>query len=116
VDDVRPHVHGAHVYVIPLRVGGGTRIKVYEAMAMGCPVVSTGIGVEGLPVGPGRQFIEADRGADMASAILDLFNDNETRLRLAREARRFVEETVSAASAGRVFEQICEKVLRGNTQ
>jgi glycosyltransferase involved in cell wall biosynthesis len=113
VDDVRPYARQAHVYVIPLRVGGGTRIKVYEAMAMGCPVVSTRIGVEGLPVRDGRHFIEADRPAGMAAAIVHLLNDNQERLRLAREARRFVEESVSSASAGRVFEQICQQVLGG---
>ena len=116
VDDVRPYVHRAHAYVIPLRVGGGTRIKVYEAMAMGCPVVSTRIGVEGLPVADGQQYIAADRPADMAAAILELLNSNDARMRLAREARRFVEESVSAVSAGRVFEQICQRVLGGHSK
>jgi len=77
VDDVRPFVHNAHVCVIPLRVGGGTRIKVYEAMAMGCPVVSTRIGVEGLPVEPDRHFLQADSADAMAAAVLALLDDRE---------------------------------------
>jgi glycosyltransferase involved in cell wall biosynthesis len=113
VDDVRPYVRRAHVYVIPLRVGGGTRIKVYEAMALGCPVVSTRIGVEGLPVEDGRQFVAADGPADMAASILSLLEANDERSRLSAAARRFVEESVSTASAAKVFEQICQHALKG---
>jgi glycosyltransferase involved in cell wall biosynthesis len=114
VDDVRPYVHEAHIYVIPLRVGGGTRIKVYEAMAMGCPVVSTRIGVEGLPLERERHFVEADRPADMARAILSLLGDPERRLRLSQQARRFVQENMSAQKAAQVFEQICRQVLKSD--
>jgi glycosyltransferase involved in cell wall biosynthesis len=113
VDDVRPYVRRAHAYVIPLRVGGGTRIKVYEAMALGCPVVSTRIGVEGLPVEDGMHFVAADGPAEMAASILSLLERNDERGRLSAAARRFVEESVSAASAARVFEQICQHALRG---
>ena len=56
VEDVRTHAYGSAVSVIPLRVGGGTRIKAYEAMAMGIPVVSTSIGVEGLPLEAGQHY------------------------------------------------------------
>jgi glycosyltransferase involved in cell wall biosynthesis len=111
VDDVRPFVHNAHVYVIPLRVGGGTRIKVYEAMAMGCPVVSTRIGVEGLPVEPNRHFLEADSGDAMAAAVLSLLDDAERRNQLAQKARRLVEENMSARRAAQAFEQICLRSL-----
>lgn len=112
VDDVRPYVRRAHVYVIPLRVGGGTRIKVYEAMGLGCPVVSTRIGVEGLPVEDGGQFVAADGPADMAASILSLLERNNERSRLSAAARRFVEDSVSTASAAKVFEQICQHALR----
>jgi glycosyltransferase involved in cell wall biosynthesis len=113
VDDVRPYVRRAHVYVIPLRVGGGTRIKVYEAMALGCPVVSTRIGVEGLPVEDARQFLAADQPADMAASILSLLERDDERRRLSTAARRFVEQSISTASAAKVFEQICQHALRG---
>jgi glycosyltransferase involved in cell wall biosynthesis len=111
VDDVRPFVQNAHVYVIPLRVGGGTRIKVYEAMAMGCPVVSTRIGVEGLPVEHDRHFLEADSADAMAAAVLALLDDLERRDRLSRQARRLVEENMSARRAAQAFEQICLRTL-----
>ena len=112
VDDVRPFVQNSHVYVIPLRVGGGTRIKVYEAMAMGCPVVSTRIGVEGLPVEPDRHFLEADSADSMAAAVLSLLDDRERRHWLSEQARRFVEENMSASRAAQAFEQICLRTLR----
>ena len=112
VGDVRPFVQKAHVYVIPLRVGGGTRIKVYEAMAMGCPVVSTRIGVEGLPVEHDRHFLEADSADAMAAAVLSLLNDSGRRKRLSQQARRFVEENMSARRAAQAFEQICQRSLR----
>lgn len=111
VDDVRPFVRTAHVYVIPLRVGGGTRIKVYEAMAMGCPVVSTRIGVEGLPVQNGHHFIEADSAESMAAAVLSLLSDREWRIRLSLTARRFVEENMSSRRAAQIFEQTCLRTL-----
>jgi glycosyltransferase involved in cell wall biosynthesis len=112
VDDVRPFVQNAHVYVIPLRVGGGTRIKVYEAMATGCPVVSTRIGVEGLPVEDGRHYLEGDSAEAMAAAVLALLDDGGRRERLSRQARDFVEQNMSASRAARVFEQICLGALR----
>lgn len=111
VDDVRPFVHDAHVYVIPLRVGGGTRIKVYEAMAMGCPVVSTGIGVEGLPVERDRHYLEANSAHAMAGAVLSLLDDRERSERLSRQAREYVERNMSASQASRVFEEICLRAL-----
>lgn len=109
VDDVRPHVHGSSVYVIPLRVGGGTRIKVFEAMAMGSPVVSTSIGVEGLPLEPDRHYLRADTAADFADAVVRLLRDPDLRLALSREARRCVEERFSFLHAARAFEEICRK-------
>jgi len=113
VDDVRPFVQNAHVYVIPLRVGGGTRIKVYEAMAMGCPVVSTRIGVEGLPVEHDRHFLEADSADAMAAAVLSLLNDSGRRKQLSQQARRFVEVNMSARRAAQAFEKICLRSLQG---
>ncbi len=112
VDDVREHARGA-VYVIPLRVGGGTRIKAYEAMAMGTPVVSTRLGVEGLPVRAGEHFLEADAPQAFAAAVLSLLADAGLRRRLAAQARRLVEENFSHRAAARIFEQHCLFVLNG---
>src|SRR5581483_11300010 len=60
VKDIRPFVSRHALYIIPLRIGGGTRIKAYEAMAMGKTMVSTRVGVEGLPVVDGRHLLLAD--------------------------------------------------------
>ena len=112
VDDVRPHLHGAAVSVIPLRVGGGTRLKVYEAMAMGSPVVSTSIGVEGLPVTDGEHFLMADSAEAFASGVVALMRDDERRERMARAARRLVDVNFSYRIAASVFEEGCERAIR----
>src|SRR5205807_9483742 len=72
VADVRPYLSQAAVVVVPLRVGGGTRIKIPVAMAMGKPVVSTPIGAEGLPFQDGRQILLAGQPRDFASAVIEL--------------------------------------------
>jgi len=111
VDDVRPYVREASVYVVPLRVGGGTRLKIYEAMAMGCPVISTAIGVEGLPLVPGEHYLLADGPADLADAMNRLLGDAVLRRRLSAAARRFVEENCSYRAIARQFERICQMVV-----
>lgn len=112
VDDVQPYIRAAQVCVIPLRVGGGTRLKVYESMAMGCPVVSTAIGVEGLPIEPGTHYDLADSPQDFAAAVIRLLDDPARRLRLARQARAYVEANFSHKSVAKSFEDICLGALR----
>lgn len=107
VDDVRRYVREAGVYLIPLRVGGGTRIKVFEAMAMGCPIVSTGLGVEGLPVVDGVHYLRADDPADFAAAAVRVARDRSLAERLSRSARELVEQRFSFRHAASVFEDIC---------
>ncbi len=111
VDDIRPYVAEGHVYVIPLRVGSGTRIKAFEAMSMGRPVVSTAVGVEGLDVTPGEHYLAADTAGDFAASILRLLDDAELRDRLARAARARVEERFSWSHVARQFEAICLRAL-----
>jgi glycosyltransferase involved in cell wall biosynthesis len=111
VDDIRPHIRSAAVYVIPLRVGGGTRLKVFEAMALGCPVVSTAIGVEGLPLDENRHYLRADRAEDMARAVATLLGDAAERERLSRAARAHVEAHFSFRAIARDFERICVDAL-----
>ncbi len=113
VDDVRPHVRGCSAYVIPLRVGGGTRLKAFEAMAMGCPVVSTSVGVEGLPLEPDRHYLRADTAPAFAAALVRLLRDAGLREKLAREARRHVEESFSFLRVARAFETICDRTAEG---
>jgi glycosyltransferase involved in cell wall biosynthesis len=112
VDDIRPHVSGAHVSVIPLRVGSGTRIKAFEAMAMGLPVVSTSIGIEGLGLEPGRHFLPADDAPAFAAAILRLLDDAALRGRIAAAARARLEKRYSWAQVTAKFEAICLAALQ----
>jgi glycosyltransferase involved in cell wall biosynthesis len=80
------HLREAAVVVVPLRVGGGTRLKIYEAMAVGRAVVSTSVGAEGLDVHSGRDLILADDPSTFAQAILTLLRDGELRRRYERAA------------------------------
>jgi glycosyltransferase involved in cell wall biosynthesis len=109
VDDIRPFLRRSSVYVIPLRVGGGTRIKAFEAMAMGKPVVSTPIGVEGLRVEDGRHVVLADDADAFAAAVLDLLQDPERRHRLGRDARDLVEREFSWDRAAAAFAEACRE-------
>jgi glycosyltransferase involved in cell wall biosynthesis len=111
VDDVRPYVHAAHVFTIPLRVGGGTRIKAFEAMAMGCPVVSTTIGIEGLDVQDRVHFLRRDSAADQANAIVELIGNANLRRDLARRARRNIESRFGHVEVARVFEHACLRAI-----
>ncbi len=115
VDDVRPHAHGAHAFAIPLRVGGGTRIKAFEAMAMGCPVVSTTIGIEGLDVEADRHYLLRDSAAEQAAGLLALLRDASLRERLSREARACMEERFGHRVAADVFERICLHAVERHT-
>ena len=72
VEDIRPYIANGAVYVVPLRVGGGTRLKIFEAMAMGKAVVSTTIGAEGLPGDRGSDIILADEPAQFAEGVYRL--------------------------------------------
>ncbi len=109
VPDVRPYVRAAHAAVIPLRVGGGTRIKAFEAMALGCPVVSTAIGIEGLDVVPNEHYLLRDSAEDQADAVLQMLTDGECRNALSRRARACVEQRFGHRVAAQVFEDICER-------
>ncbi|WP_298825159.1 glycosyltransferase [uncultured Piscinibacter sp.] len=111
VDDVRPYVHAAHAFAIPLRVGGGTRIKAFEAMAMGCPVVSTRIGIEGLDVTDGEHFLCRDSAEAQADAVVELLTDAALREAISRQARHCVEERFGHRVAAGVFEGICLDAL-----
>ncbi len=92
VDDIRPYVRKAAVYVVPLRVGGGTRLKVLDAMAMGKAMVSTSIGCEGIEVVANRHLMIADDPATFAATTLALLADGNRRAALSQAARARVEE------------------------
>ena len=107
VDDIRPYVALGHVYVIPLFVGSGTRIKAFEAMAMGRPVVSTSLGIEGLDVTDGENFVRADDAEAFSRGILALLDDRAARDRIAGAARRLMEDRFSWNKVAAQFEAIC---------
>ena len=87
VESVRPYLAEAGVYVLPLRIGSGTRLKLLEAMAAGKAIVSTPTGAEGFPVHANRHLLLAESAADVAAAILQLLDQPEERRRLGQAAR-----------------------------
>jgi len=104
VADVRPYVRDAACYVVPLRVGGGTRLKILDAWAMGKAVVSTSVGCEGLAAEDGRNILIRDDPASFAQAVCAVLRDAPLRLRLGVEGRRTVERRYS-------WERIGESLL-----
>ena len=83
VPDVRPHVAGGDLFIVPLRIGGGSRIKIYEAMAMRRPVVSTSIGAEGLPVRPDEDIAIGDSPAEFSAQVVRLLQDSQLKSSIA---------------------------------
>jgi len=106
VPDVRPYLWDATVSIVPLRIGGGTRLKIYEAMAAGVPVVSTTIGAEGLAVKDSANIFLADTPELFASRCLALLESQEQAKALAGAALSLVTERFSWAQVGRQFESI----------
>ncbi len=90
VPDVRPYVQRASVYVVPLRIGGGTRLKVLEAMSMRRPIVTTSIGCEGIDVEHGRTALIADEPAAFADATVQLMRDQRLRKSLVENGHELV--------------------------
>jgi glycosyltransferase involved in cell wall biosynthesis len=110
VDDVRPHVAAGTVYVVPLRIGGGTRLKIFEAMSMAKAVVSTTIGAEGLPVTDGRDIALADDPTAFAAAVVRLVSDQAARQRMEAAARRLVVERYDWSAVADDFEDALVRV------
>lgn len=113
VPDVRPYLAEASVVVVPLLVGGGTRIKIFEALAMGKAVVSTTIGAEGLRVTPGEHLAIEDRPEPFAACVSALLNNDEARAQLGDNGRRLVVESFSTERIARQFNDICVEVHEG---
>lgn len=110
VDDVRPYLAEAAVMVVPLRVGGGTRIKIFEGMASGIPVVSTRIGAEGLPVTHGKNILLADSPQDQATQIISLFKSPDKAETIGADGRHLVETKFGWSAVNRIFENYCRQV------
>jgi glycosyltransferase involved in cell wall biosynthesis len=90
VPDVRPYLARSGVMVVPLRIGGGSRLKILEALASGLPVVSTRVGAEGLELVAGRDYIAADEPADLAIALIACLRDRNTARSIAERVRTVV--------------------------
>lgn len=113
VPDVKPYYERCRALVVPLRAGGGTRIKILESMALGRPVVSTSIGAEGLELQDGLHYRRADGERALADSVLRVVRDPEGSRRMAARARRFVEERcdwkVAADAQLRVYEELAAR-------
>lgn len=116
VADVRPHLAEAEVMIVPLRIGGGTRIKIYEGMATGIPVISSRIGAEGLPVIDRENILLVDSPADFSTAIGVLFGRSDLRKQIGDAGRVFVERNFGWESVTKVFEHYCRETLKRKNQ
>jgi glycosyltransferase involved in cell wall biosynthesis len=108
VEDMRPYLWGAKISIVPMRIGGGTRLKIYECMAAGVPVVSTTVGAEGLSYKDGEDIVLADDPGDFASACVRLLCDDAARNTIAHNALKHVQSKFSWQSVSREFEAILE--------
>lgn len=112
VGDVRDYLARAAVFVVPLRVGGGMRLKLLQALAMAKPAVSTTIGAEGIAVAHGQHILLADSTAAFAQCVIDLLGDRSLRARLGENGRRLVEERYSWEAATDLLEATYQEVRR----
>jgi glycosyltransferase involved in cell wall biosynthesis len=110
VPDVRPWLASAAVFVVPLRVGGGTRLKLYEGLATGVPTVSTTIGAEGLPLTEGVHLRIADTPQAMADAIAALLRDPAGAARMGAAAARYVRGTFGWDGVAHQFVDACVRL------
>ena len=113
VEDVRPHLAAGTVYIVPLRIGGGTRLKIFEAMAMGKAVVSTAVGAEGLPVMDGRDIVIADAPESFADAVVGLMDDTTARRGIESAARQLVAGHYDWSVVAHDFEEALRRAFSG---
>ena len=113
VDDVRPYISRASVYVVPIRVGGGTRLKILDAMAMGKAIVSHPIGAEGLYVIHGKDIVIAEDPKSFADEVVELVHNEAKRRALATQARQTVVERYSWQGIVPVLEKFYHEVADG---
>jgi glycosyltransferase involved in cell wall biosynthesis len=109
VPDVRPYFWGSSISIVPLRIGGGTRLKIYEAMAAKVPVVSTAVGAEGLQVNPPHDIRVADTPEDFASQCVELLESAALRAEMARNAWEMVTANFSWAHVAECFSETLER-------
>ena len=114
VEDVRPYIEESAAYIVPLRIGGGTRLKIFEAMAMERAVVSTTVGAEGLPVSNGIELLVADEPAAFANAVITLLTNSSYAVQLGQRAASIVRQNHGWRQVTESFVSICTK--NGHTE
>ena len=108
VPNVKPYLNEASVFVVPLRVGGGTRLKIYEGMATGIGTLSTTIGAEGLPLQPGKHIRVADDATAMARATIEMLKDPTATNAMGLAAAEYVRSNFGWSGVALEFMRICE--------
>jgi glycosyltransferase involved in cell wall biosynthesis len=113
VKDIRTHLQQADVYIVPLRVPGGVRVKLYEAMASRCPVVSTLYGVDGLLLSGGRDVLLAESAREFADAACMLLENPERKEAVAEQGYRTVNEKCDWSVSAARFAEVLERTVAG---
>jgi len=111
VPDLRPHLASAAAVVVPLRLGGGTRLKIVEAMAMGKAIVSTTLGAEGIEAVPGRDILIEDQPVAFAEAVNRLLAEPSLAVRIGRSARRQAVDRYAWSGAAQALEGFYRRIL-----
>jgi glycosyltransferase involved in cell wall biosynthesis len=111
VADLRPHLAAAAAVVVPLRLGGGTRLKIVEAMAMGKAIVSTTLGAEGIEAVPGRDLLIENEPAAFARAVSRLLGEPGLAASVGRSARQLAVDRYSWSEAARALENFYRGIL-----
>jgi glycosyltransferase involved in cell wall biosynthesis len=112
VDDVTPYIRKGQIFICPVRLGGGFRGKILEAMAVGRPIVSTSLGAEGIPSKSGANIMIADTPEDFAASIEKLLKDRDLYERIRRAGRQLTEEKYAWAKGVEVLEGILEDMIK----
>jgi polysaccharide biosynthesis protein PslH len=115
VEDLRPHLAAAAAVVVPLRLGGGTRLKIVEAMAMGKAIVSTTLGAEGIEALPNRDLFIEDEPVAFANAVSRLLADPDLAARIGQSARRLAVQRYSWNGAAQALEGFYRRILEATT-
>jgi glycosyltransferase involved in cell wall biosynthesis len=115
VSDLRPHLAAASAVVVPLRLGGGTRLKIVEAMAMGKAIVSTTLGAEGIEAAPGRDILIEDDPAAFAHAVGRLLTEPGLAAHIGQSARRLAAERYAWSGAAQALESFYRQILEAGS-
>jgi sugar transferase (PEP-CTERM/EpsH1 system associated) len=114
VEDIRPYIDESDIYICPIRDGGGTKLKILDAMSMKKAIVATSVAVEGLDVIHGRHILIADDPKTFVSEILHLLNNSDLKEKLGQNARQFVEKKYSWEIIGREMIDVYRSLGKSN--